>query len=72
MYKKGKNKKLANLWDKVLNINQYLNYSSSKQLFYLSVMLSHATFNQKGKLYKKYEEYLNMYNYINLDDYPIS
>ena len=34
-------------------------------------MLSHATFNQKGKLYKKYEEYLNMYNYINLDDYPI-
>ena len=71
MYKKGKNKKLANLWDKVLNINQYLNYSSSKQLFYLSVMLSHATFNQKGKLYKKYEEYLNMYNYINLDDYPI-
>ena len=71
MYKKGKNKKLANLWDKVLNINQYLNYSSSKQLFYLSVMLSHAKFNKKRKLYKKYEEYLNMYNYINLDDYPI-
>ena len=71
MFKKGKNKKLANLWNKVLNINQYLNTSSAKQLFYISVMLSHATFNQKGKLYKKYEEYLNMYNYINLDDYPI-
>ena len=71
MFKKGKNKKLSNLWNKVLNINQYLNTSSAKQLFYISVMLSHATFNQKGKLYKKYEEYLNMYNYINLDDYPI-
>ena len=71
MYKKSKNKKLGNLWNKIININQYLNYSSSKQLFYLAVMLSHATFNQKGKLYKKYEEYLNMYNYINLDDYPI-
>ena len=71
MFKKGKNKKLANLWNKVLNINQYLNTSSSKQLFYITVMLSHSTFNQKGKFYKKYEEYLNMYNYINLDDYPI-
>ena len=71
MYKKSKNKKLGNLWNKIININQYLNYSSSKQLFYLAVMLSHATFSQKGKLYKKYEEYLNMYNYINLDDYPI-
>ena len=71
IFKKGKNKKLSNLWNKVLNINQYLNYSSSKQLFYISVMLSHATFNQKGKFFKKYEEYLNMYNYINLDDYPI-
>ena len=71
MHQKGKNKKLAKLWNKVLQINQYLNFSSSKQLFYISVMLSHATFNQKGKFYKKYEPYLNMYNYINLDDYPI-
>ena len=36
MHKKGKNKKLANLWNKVININKYLNYSSSKQLFYLN------------------------------------
>ena len=34
-------------------------------------MLAHSTFNQKGKLYRKYEQYLNMYDYINLDDYPI-
>ena len=71
MYKDSKNKKLSNLWKKVSKINQYLDYFSAKQLFYISVMLSHATFNQNGKLYKKYEEYLNMYNYINLDDYPI-
>ena len=71
IYKKGNNKKLSNLLNKVMNIDQYLTYNSSKHLFYISVMLSHATFNQRGKLYKKYEEYLNMYNYINLDDYPI-
>ena len=71
MHKNSKNKKLSNLWKKVSKIDQYLEYSTAKQLFYISVMLSHATFNQNGKLYKKYEEYLNMYNYINLDDYPI-
>ena len=71
MHKHSKNKKLSNLWNKVVSIDKYLNYSSAKQLFYIATLLSHYTFKQKGKFYKKYEEYLNMYNYINLDDYPI-
>ena len=71
MYKNSKDKKLSILWKKVSKINKYLDYASSKQLFYISVMLAHSTFNQKGKLYRKYEQYLNMYDYINLDDYPI-
>ena len=71
MFKNSKDKKLSHLWKKVSKIDKYLEYSSSRQLFYISVMLSHSTFKQKGKLYKKYKEYLDMYDYINLDDYPI-
>ena len=33
--KKSKNKKFSNLWDKILSINQYINYSSANQLFYI-------------------------------------
>ena len=69
--KKSKNKKLSNLWDKILSINQYINYSSAKQLFYISIILSDSTIRQKGKFYKKYKEYLDMYNYINLDHFPL-
>ena len=69
--KKSKNKKLSNLWDKILSINQYINYSSAKQLFYISIVLSDSTVRQKGKFYKKYKEYLDMYNYINLDHFPL-
>ena len=69
--KKSKNQKLSNLWEKILSINQYINYSSAKQLFYISVALSDATFRQKGKFYKKYKEYLEMYNYINYDHFPL-
>ena len=53
MHKNSKNKKLSNLWKKVSKIDQYLEYSTAKQLIYISVMLSHATFNQNGKIYKK-------------------
>ena len=45
--KKSKNQKLSNLWEKILSINQYINYSSAKQLFYISVALLDATFRQK-------------------------
>ena len=70
-FEKSKIKKLANLWDKVFSINKYLNYSSAKQLFYISIILSDSTFRQKGNFYKKYKEYLDMYTYINLDNFPL-
>ena len=69
--KKSKNIKLSNLWNKISSINKYINYSSAKQLFYISIILSDSTFRQKGKFYKKYKEYLDMYNYINLDNFPL-
>ena len=71
IFKKSKNKKFMNLWEKISLINKYINYSSAKQLFYISIILSDSTFKQKGKFYKKYKKYLNMYRYINLDDFPL-
>ena len=69
--RKVKNKKLSNLWTKISSINKYLNYSSAKQLFYISIILSDSTFRQKGKFYRRYREYLGMYNSINLDNFPL-
>jgi hypothetical protein len=71
LFKKTKNKKLASLWNKISSIDEYLKYTSAKQLFYISIILSDSTFRQKGKFYKKYKEYLDMYNYINLDNFPV-
>ena len=70
-FKKSKNKKFSGLWDKISSIDKYLNYTSAKQLFYISIILSDSTFRQKGKFYLKYKEYLDMYNYINLDHFPL-
>ena len=69
--KKTNNKKYSNLWNKISSINKYINYSSAKQLFYISIILSDASFRQKGKFYKKYKEYINMYNYINIEHFPL-
>ena len=71
IFKTSKNKKYSNLWSKISSINNYITYSSAKQLFYISIILSDSSFRQKGKFYKNYKEYLNMYNYINLDHFPI-
>ena len=70
-FKKQKNKKFSSLWDKISSIYEYLKYASAKQLFYISIIISDSTFRQKGKFYKKYKEYLDMYSYINLDNFPI-
>ena len=70
-FKKQKNKKFSSLWDKISSIDEYLKYASAKQLFYISIIISDSTFRQKGKFYKKYKEYLDMYSYINLDNFPI-
>ena len=58
IFKKSKNKKFMNLWEKISLINKYINYSSAKQLFYISIILSDSAFRQKGKFYKKYKKYL--------------
>ena len=42
MFKNSKDKKLSHLWKKVSKIDKYLEYSSSRQLFYISVMSSNS------------------------------
>lgn len=70
-FKKSKNIKFSDLWEKIFSINKYLSYPSAKQLFYISIILSDSVLRQKGSFYKKYKEYLDMYEYINLDHFPL-
>ena len=72
IYKKSKNKKFENLWDKIkLYKTEYLYSLQSKQLFYLSILLENSLRKKKGPIYKKYKEYLRMYEYMEMDIYPI-
>ena len=70
IYKKSKNKKFENLWDKIkLYKTEYLYSLQSKQLFYLSILLENSLRKKKGPIYKKYKEYLRMYEYMEMDIY---
>ena len=71
LFKKSKSEKLSTLWEKIQSIDKFINFSSTKQLFYISIIISDSVFRQKGKFFKKYKEYLDMYNYINLDNFPL-
>ena len=72
IYKNSKNKKFENLWDKINETkSEYIKYFSTKQLLYMAIMLENAIRKKKGPVYKKYKEYLRMYEEINMDIYPI-
>ena len=72
MYKDSKNKKFENLWDKIETINnEYIQFFSTKQLFYMSVILENAMRKKKGPLYKKYKELLRMFDDLDMDIYPV-
>jgi len=72
MYKDSKNKKFENLWDKIESINNdFIQFFSTKQLFYMSVILENAMRKKKGPLYKKYKELLRMFDNLDMDIYPV-
>ena len=72
MYKNSKNKKFENLWDKIESINNdFIQFFSTKQLFYMSVILENAMRKKKGPLYKKYKELLRMFDNLDMDIYPV-
>lgn len=70
--KDSKNKKLANLWKNINKIeSQYLAYWDTKQLFYITILFENAIHKKKGNLYTKFGPYLDLYEDINMDNFPI-
>jgi hypothetical protein len=68
----NKNKKWCNIWDKIIKSeNHHIIHFSIKQYLYISLILENAMDKRRGIIYKKYEPYLNMYEDINLDNFPI-
>ena len=69
--KKDKDK-FANLWEKILKIdNEFISYFSTKQLFYVSIIIENSINKKKGSVYKKYKPYFKMYEYMDMDHFPI-
>lgn len=67
-----KNKKIANLWENLSKVNStYLEYWDTKQLFYTTTIIENAVHKRKGNLYEKYKTYFNLYEDINMDNFPI-
>ena len=69
--KETKNK-FSNLWENILKIdNQFISHSSTKQLFYVAIIIENAINKKKGTIYKKYKPYFEMYEYMDMDHFPI-
>ena len=67
-----KNKKWSRKWDEIVqNNNSYISDFLTKQIFYISIILENSISRKKGSLYRKYEPYFDMYEYINMDNYPV-
>ena len=72
MYKDSKNKNLQKLWEKITKIkSEYVKYFSTKQLLYMGILIENAFRKKKGPIYKKFKEFLRMYDQIDMDIYPV-
>ena len=68
---RSKRKNFLNLWEKILALNNKNLFDLySKQLLYITIILEYYTNKKKGLFYKKYEPYLEMYEYYNMDNFP--
>ena len=71
-FQEKRNKKFAYLWDKIIeNKNPYISYFSTKQLFYMAIIIEDAINKKKGYLYNKFKPYFDMYEYMNMDIFPV-
>ena len=67
-----KSKTWSPLWDEIVkNNNPYISDFLIKQIFYISIIIENAIRRKKGSIYKKYESYFDMYEYINMDNFPL-
>ena len=70
-FQETKNKKWYNLWNEIVdNNNEYISHFLTKQLFYISIIIENAINKKKGIIYKKFGPYFDMYEYINMDNFP--
>ena len=68
----NKNNKISDLWERILSLNnEILSDFHSKQLLYITIILEYFTNKKKGNLYKRYEPYFEMYEYIDMDNFPV-
>ena len=68
----NKVKKFNNLWEKISSLkNDYLSNYYIKQLLYISIIIEDSINNKKGSLYKKFKTYFDMYEFINIDNFPV-
>ena len=71
-FQRKRSKKFAYLWDKIIeNKNPFISYFSTKQLFYMAIIIEDAINKKKGFIYQKYKPYFDMYEYINMDNFPV-
>ena len=72
IYKNSKNPKFEKLWDNIVGIeSEYIKYYSTKQLLYMGIIIENAIRKKKGPVYKKYKDYLRMYDHIDMDIFPV-
>ena len=71
-FQEKRNKKFAYLWDKIIeNKNPHISYFSTKQLFYMAIIIEDAINKKKGHIYNKYKPYFDMYEYMSMDIFPV-
>ena len=67
-----KNRKWYFLWNQIAdNKSGYIKDYTAKQILYISIIIENAINKKKGYIYNKYKPYLDMYEYINMDNFPI-
>ena len=71
-FKEKNNKKWENLWNEINNNkNEFIAHYITKQILYISIIIENAINKKQGSIYKKYKPYFDMYDYINMDNFPI-
>ena len=71
-FKEKKNKQWQIIFNEIdNNKNEFIAHYITKQILYISIVIENAINKKKGSIYNKYKPYFDMYDYINMDNFPI-
>ena len=71
-FNKAKNKKIFDLWKQIVSLKtESISNYATKQFLFMAIIIEKSINKKKGSFFKKYEPYFNMYEYINMDNFPI-